>query len=107
METRELASFAQAWAESDPPKPFPSVYTGDLLSDVLANAQPQSLIVTMQNVPNTIAVAVAVKASAVLLTEGPGKEDNQDLIDLASSHHVSLYATALDTFHACVELGKL
>lgn len=104
MDSRELASFATIWTLSGNTV-FTSVYAGDLLSDVLANARTGSLIVTMQNVENTIAVAVAVKAVAILFTEGPDK--NEKLIELAATHHISLFSTSLDTFHACVELGKL
>ena len=44
-----------------------SVYSSDLLSDILANAPEKSLIITVQAHINTVAVAWTKKSPAIIL----------------------------------------
>ncbi len=44
-----------------------SVYTSDLLSDILANAPEKSLIITVQAHINTVAVAWTKKSPAIII----------------------------------------
>ncbi len=73
-----------------------SCYVGDLLSDILAHARKNSMVITMQNQRNTLAVAVANQISLLVLTlcENP----QEGLVELAKQHHISLVSTTKDSY---------
>lgn len=77
-------------------------YCGDLLSDVLANAAPGELWVTIQRHRNVIAVAALLNLSGVIVTGGriPAK----DTVHTAEKEGIPLFSTPLNNFQAA---GKL
>ena len=80
-------------------------YTSDLLSDVLANAEENSVLITLQAHKNSIAVASIAGATAVIFcTE---REIEQDVIAAAEESEIALFQTKLNQFETSVLIGKL
>ena len=77
-------------------------YASDLLSDVLAHAQPGALWVTVQTHRNVVSVAATKDLAAVLFTCGR-KPDPATVVE-AEEQGVVLLATSLGTFEVA---GKL
>jgi hypothetical protein len=76
-------------------------YTSDLLSDVMANCPDDSVLVTVQNHTNTIAVATLVGAVAIVLCHN--REIPQEMRDAAEAQNVAILRTPLSQFEAtCV-----
>ncbi len=77
-------------------------YCGDLLSDVLANAAPGNLWVTIQRHRNVIAVAALINLSGVIITGGRIPE--KDTVYTAEKEGIPLFSTQLNNYQAS---GKL
>ncbi|MEI7847738.1 MAG: DRTGG domain-containing protein [Chloroflexota bacterium] len=78
------------------PKDFSDVqlsggYTSDLLSCVMAGAQPANLWITLQAHTNIVAVASLTDCAAIIITEGAQPEE--DVIEKANSQGVTLLST--------------
>jgi hypothetical protein len=71
-------------------------YTGDLLSDVIANSRPGNLWATVQVHPNIVAVAVLKDLSAVVLVNG--REPQAETVARADEAGVVLATTPLTGF---------
>lgn len=80
------------------------VYCCDLLSNALVKLSTGQLFITVMNNPNTIAVAFAKNASAVILPEGISQSD--ELLNAASEHGVCVLSSELSTFDICRKLGN-
>jgi predicted transcriptional regulator len=79
-------------------------YISDLLSDVLARAQPGMLWVTIQTHRNVISVAATKDVTAVLFTCGRRLEP--DVVAEAKQEGITLLATPLTTFEAAAKLWE-
>ena len=79
-----------------------SGYVGDLLSDVMGNAQSNCIWMTVQSHQNIIAVASIVNASVILLCNDRSFEN--ETLEKAKSTGVNLMKTPLSSFEACVKL---
>jgi hypothetical protein len=77
-------------------------YASDLLSDVLANAQPGVLWVTIHTHRNVVSVASMKDIAAVLFS--CGRKPEAAIIAEAVEHGVRLLSTPLSTYEAA---GKL
>ena len=77
----------------------------DLLSVVLAKAQPQDIWITIQRHQNIVAVAKVTSVAAVVLADGIVPE--QDVIDKASEEGIPLLATKESSFVVCGKLFAL
>ena len=77
-------------------------YISDLLSDVLANAKPGMLWVTVQIHRNVVSVAATKDIPAVLIT--CGRKPDPAVIAEAEEEGIALLATPLTTYEAA---GKL
>jgi len=77
-------------------------YASDLLSDVLANAPEEGVLVTLQVHLNVIAVAGHAELSAVIFTSGRTPED--DVVEKAVAEELHLYSAKDDTFEV---VGRL
>ena len=77
-------------------------YISDLLSDVLAHAQPGVLWVTIQTHRNVISVAAMKDVAAVLIT--CGRKPDASIIAEAEQEGIVLLSTPLTTYEAA---GKL
>jgi len=81
-------------------------YTSDLLSDVVANCPENSVLITVQNHTNTVAVCTLVEAVAFVITHD--REITQEMIELARKQELALFRTPLNQFQAtCVVANVL
>lgn len=83
-------------------KDIAGCYISDLLSDVLARAQPGVLWLTVQAHRNVVSCAATKDIGAVLLT--CGRKPDPEVVAEADENDVILLSTPLKTFEAA---GKL
>ncbi len=81
------------------------VYISDMVSDIVAGAKPNDLLITIQTHKNLIATANLVDVSAIVMVRG--KEPLQDVIDLANRAGITLFNTDKDTYGLAKELTRL
>ncbi|MCC7491761.1 MAG: hypothetical protein IT204_05415 [Fimbriimonadaceae bacterium] len=86
-------------------KKLEGAIASDLLSDVLANAAPGFLWVTIQTHRNVAAVASAQSIAAVVVTGG--RQPAEDTVALADSEQVVVFTTAASTYEVCGRLYEL
>jgi len=79
-------------------------YTSDLLSDVMAHCPSDSLLITVQNHRNTVAVATLAGAVAIVVCHD--REIPQDMQDAAMAEDVALLRTPLNQFEASCMVAK-
>ena len=77
-------------------------YASDLLSDVLANAQPGDLWVTLQVHQNVVGVAVVRELSGIVIVNG--REPDEETLKRAQEEGIPIMVTSLPTFDV---VGKL
>ena len=80
-------------------------YASDLLSCVIAGAQPGNIWVTLQAHMNVVAVAVLREVSAVIITENAQPE--ADVIEKANEQNVILLATSEPSYQVVGKLWEL
>lgn len=80
-------------------------YTSDLLSDVLANAKEDSVLITIQAHKNTVAVAGIVGANAIIICNS--KEVPQDMTTAAADTKTTLFISEKNQFETSIEVAKL
>ena len=107
MTLRELADACQGEVVATPGGEVAvhAAYASDLLSDVMGHAPPESVLITVQNHVNTIAVCTLADIRAVLICHGRGIPD--DMLAAARREGVALLRTPLDQFHAACRLAAL
>lgn len=81
------------------------VYTSDLLSDVIANAPEDSVLITLQAHKNTVACASLAGIRVILFAHNP--RIPEDLVGAAAQEGVVLLASLLNQFQLSCLLGKL
>ena len=79
-------------------------YTGDLLSDVMANAPSDSVLVTIQAHKNTIAVATLAGIKAIVICNK--RKVPEDMAKTAENEGVAIYATHKDQFTVSAEISE-
>lgn len=82
-----------------------SGFTSDLLSDVVANAPEDSVLITIQAHRNTIAVASLTGTKAVIFC--CSRSADKALKDDAAREEVLLISTTDNQFQASCRIGKL
>jgi len=80
-------------------------HSSDLLSDVLANAPSEGILVTIQGHLNTIAVAVHAEVHAVILSSG--REPEAQVIERATQEGIVLFVSDASTFDTVGQLYEL
>lgn len=80
-------------------------YASDLLSCVMAGAQPGDLWVTLQAHMNVVAVAALREVAAVIITENAQPE--ADVIAKANEQQVILLATSEPSYQVAGKLWEL
>ncbi len=80
-------------------------YCCDLLSWVIGRAPESCAWFTVMTNINVIAVAVMADIPCVVVTEGA--EIPQDMITKAQGSEVCMLSTSLNSYEACIALGKL
>ena len=84
---------------------FEGVYVCDLLSDVLGNAKPKQIWITLQTHKNILAIAQLKELSAIILVKG--LEPNQDTILKAEEEKIILLGSEKETFDLAGDLRAL
>jgi len=72
-------------------------YCGDLMSDVIANADSNSIWITIQAHKNSIAVALIKDIKAIVFSNNV--EMNQDLIEKAKEEKINLLRSEKNSFY--------
>jgi hypothetical protein len=84
------------------PEVLTGCYISDLLSDVLAHAEPGMIWLTIQTHRNVVSVAATKDVAVVLFT--CGRTPNAEIIAEAEEEGIALLTTPLTTYEAA---GKL
>jgi predicted transcriptional regulator len=82
-----------------------NAYSSDLLSDVMGHCPENSILITVQNHKNTVAVSTLVEAKAILIVHNRTIPD--DMLALAQQEGVALLRTACDQFTISCKIGVL
>jgi len=80
-------------------------YAADLLSDVVGNAQPGNVLITVQVHRNVVAVAGLVGLAAVIITHG--RVPDSDVLTAARDNNVTVLTTAESSFTVAGRLYAL
>jgi len=80
-------------------------YCGDLLSDVLANAAPGDLWITIHRHRNVVAVSTLTNLSGVVITGG--RQSDRDTLEVADDEALPLFVTELNNFQAAGKLYQI
>lgn len=81
------------------------VYTSDLLSDVMANATEDSVLITIQAHNNAIAVASLAGITGIIICNNRPVPD--DMQATAQKERIALFRTAHNQFKTSCLMGKL
>jgi hypothetical protein len=76
-----------------------------LLSDVLGNAKPKQIWITLQTHKNIVAIAQLKELSAIILVKG--LEPNQDTILKAEEEKIILLGSEKETFDLAGDLRDI
>ena len=82
-----------------------SAFTSDLLSDVMAHAAENSILITIQAHQNTIAVASLLGIRAILACSS--RPIPSDMAEAAARNGIAIYRTPLHPFDASVAVDRL
>jgi hypothetical protein len=80
-------------------------YTGDLLSDVMGHCCDESVLITIQNHLNTIAVCTLVGIEVVLICHDRPIPD--DMLEAAKREGVAIISKSMSQFESSVALSEL
>ncbi|MFI3257569.1 MAG: hypothetical protein R3Y36_04655 [Spirochaetales bacterium] len=82
-----------------------TAYTGDLLSDVMGNADEECVFITIQAHKNSIAVATLKDSPAIILCND--RLPAEDMIQSAKDEGIALFTTAENQFTVSGKLYAL
>ncbi len=85
--------------------PFEHVYASDLMSDVLAFGQPNSLLLTGLATQQAVVSALMAEFVGVVFLRGKRPKDGCE--QFAGAHGLVVLGTSLDMYEACVQLDSL
>ena len=106
MTFQELAARVNGTVVVDNPNAtINNAYSGDLLSDVMGHCGDESVLITIQNHLNAIAVCTLVGIEAVVICQGRPVPD--DMKAAAEREGVGILTTPLSQFAAAVALAEL
>jgi serine kinase of HPr protein (carbohydrate metabolism regulator) len=80
-------------------------YMSDLLSDVMGNARPGDLWITLQIHPNIVGVAVLKKLAGVILINN--REPEEETVKKAAAEKVPLLTSRLPAFEVVGRLYEM
>jgi predicted transcriptional regulator len=86
-------------------KEVSGVFISDMLSDVMTNAKPGDLWLSVQTHKNTVSAANLVDVAAIVVTHG--KEIPEDTIQLANRFHVNIASSDMPTFELVRKLVNM
>lgn len=78
-------------------------YCGELLSFVMAHAKEKAVWITVQGHMNTLAVAMMINASAIILAENVKVEDA--ICKKADEEGIPLFTSSLSSFELATRIG--
>lgn len=78
---------------------FRGAYAGDLLSDVMGNAQAGQIWITMQTHKNVAAIA-GLKDMAAIIIVG-NQQAAPDMLEQCSIENIPLFSTPLRSYEVC------
>ena len=80
-------------------------YTSDLLSDVMGNAEDESVLITIQAHKNTIAVATLKDSPAIIVCNN--RPIPEDMIEAAKDEGIAVFLSAETKFEISGKLYKI
>jgi hypothetical protein len=86
-------------------KEIEGVYISDMVSDIVAGAPANSLLLTIQTHKNLIATANLVDVGAIIYVRG--KQPLEDVVKLAERAKISLFSTDLDAWGMAKKLSEV
>ena len=106
MTFQELTDRVSGTVVVDNPKAaINAAYTSDLLSDVMGHCGDESVLITIQNHLNAIAVCTLAGLEAIVLCHGRAAPD--DMKEAAARERVGIIETNLSQFEVSVKLADL
>lgn len=82
-----------------------SGFTSDLLSDVMGNADEDTLLITIQAHKNTIACCSLAGITAVIICSG--RKVPEDMIEAAKDEGIAIFTTEKNQFETSYEVHGL
>jgi hypothetical protein len=82
-----------------------SGYTSDLLSDVMANAEEGSVLITIQAHKNTVAVASLAGIAAIIVCNNRPATD--DMLEAAREEGIAVFQTPENQFQTSYRMAQL
>ena len=82
-----------------------SAYVGDLLSDVMGHAGDDSVLITVQNHLNTIAVCTLAGIRVIVICHG--RPVSSDMAEAAKREEVAIVVTQMSQYAAALALSEL
>lgn len=106
MTFEELRNRVQGTVVVDNPQAeISAAYTSDLLSDVMGHCGDESVLVTIQNHLNAIAVCTLAGIEAIVLCHNRPAPD--DMVEAARREGIGILTSPLSQFAASVALADL
>ncbi len=85
--------------------PLAGAYTSDLLSDVMAHAPEDSVLITLQGHKNTVACASLAGVKALILAGM--REAPEDMLVAAKAEGIAVFASPLRQFDLSWKVARL
>lgn len=85
--------------------PLPQAYTSDLLSDVIAHAPEDGVLITLQGHKNTVACASLAGLRAIVLAGL--REAPADMLEAAQSEGIAVFGSSLRQFELSWRIAAL
>ena len=82
-----------------------SAYTSDLLSDVMGHCGDESVLITIQNHLNAIAVCTLAGIEGIVLCHD--RQPPEDMVEAARREGIGIMTTSLSQFEVSVKLADL
>ena len=101
-DVRQLTGAVSCGAAGSENAEIRSAYAGDLMSDVLAKAGGQDLLITGLASPQTVHTAQIMEIGAILFVSG--KPVDEVTIQLASKYQITVLITSKSMFEVCALL---
>ncbi len=82
-----------------------SVYISDMVSDLIASAKTNAVVITLQTHKSLIAAANLVAAAMIVIVNG--RKPSDDVVALANRTGIGLFSYAADSWTLAKTLAKL
>ena len=82
-----------------------AAYTSDLLSDVMGHCGDESVLITIQNHLNAIAVCTLAGIEGIVLCHD--RQPPEDMVEAARREGIGIMTTSLSQFEVSVKLADL